>query len=163
MSIEQHIEDLIAPTLLNRGFRVVRVQLQGLKAKTLQVMIESIEGQDITLDDCAQVSRAISVILDVDDPIHESYTLEVSSPGLDRPLVKMSDFERYAGSRIKVELMTPYEGRLRFQGILQGVQKELIKIELDLEKKVAELPFSDIKKAKLIPDYEISQAKVRKK
>lgn len=155
MSIEQRIESIITSALLDKGFRVVRVQLQGSKGKTLQIMIESLDGTEITVDDCATVSRTVSVLLDVDDPIHESYTLEVSSPGMDRPLVKKDDFKRFAGSMVKIELYEPYEGRLRFQGLLQGIDAEIVKIELDPEKKVAEFGLSDIKKAKLIPDYSI--------
>jgi ribosome maturation factor RimP len=102
-------------------------------------------------------------LLDIDDPIHESYVLEISSPGMDRPLVKQDDFERFADSRIKLELKTSYEGQIRFQGLLKGIKDDMVKMELDPEKKVAEIAFSDIKKAKLIPDYDHTQVKVRKK
>lgn len=163
MDIEQRIEDMITPALLEKGFRVVRIQLQGSKGKNLQIMIERINDNGITVDDCALASRIISVLLDIDDPIHESYTLEVSSPGMDRPLVKKNDFERFADSMIKIELVTPYEGQLRFQGLLKGIEKDMVKIELEPEKKVAEIAFSDIKKAKLIPDYDNAQLKVRKR
>ncbi|HUX80196.1 MAG TPA: ribosome maturation factor RimP [Alphaproteobacteria bacterium] len=155
MSLEQRIDNIITPALLDRGFRVVRVQLQGSKRKNLQIMIERMDGVDITVDDCANVSRIISVLLDVDDPIHESYILEVSSPGLDRPLITKSDFSRFAGSMVKVELKTPYNGSRRFHGHLLGMEGDLVKIELDPQKEVAEFAFSDIQKAKLIPDYEI--------
>lgn len=158
MDLEQQIEKLIAPALLDKGFNVVRVQLQGSKTKTLQIMIEHIKDTNITVDDCALVSRTVSVLLDVDDPIHEHYILEISSPGLDRPLVKKSDFQRFAGSMIKVELKTPYEGSRRFRGLLLEVDGDLVKIELDPQKEVAEFAFSDIQKAKLIPDYEISRS-----
>jgi ribosome maturation factor RimP len=154
MSLEQHIDDLITPALLDRGFRVVRVQLQGSKRKTLQIMIEREDGVNITVDDCANVSRTVSVVLDVDDPIHEPYILEVSSPGLDRPLITKSDFKRFAGSKVKVELKAHYNGSRRFQGHLLGVEGDLVKIELDPQKEVAEFAYSDIQKAKLIPDYE---------
>jgi ribosome maturation factor RimP len=163
MTLEQRIEDIITSALLEKGFRVVRVQLQGAKAKTLQVMIERLDGVGITIDDCAFTSRIISVLLDVEDPIHESYTLEVSSPGLDRPLVKQEDFERFAEERIKIELVTPYEGQLRFQGLLKGINKDMVKIELGPEKRVTEIAFSDIKKAKLIPHDDNAQLKVRKR
>ena len=163
MSIEKRIENIIAPALLERGFRVVRVQLQGSKGKTLQIMIERLEDINLTVDDCALASHTISVLLDVDDPIHESYILEISSPGMDRPLVKKDDFERFVGSNVKIELNTLYEGQLRFQGLLKGVEADNIKIELDAEKKVAKFALSDIKKAKLIPDYDNTQVKVRKK
>lgn len=163
MNIEQRIEDMITPALLEKGFNVVRIQLQGSKGKNLQIMIERLNDNAITVDDCALASRIISVLLDIDDPIHESYTLEVSSPGMDRPLVKKDDFERFAGSKIKIELVTPYEGQLRFQGLLKGIENDMVKIELEPEKKVAEIAFSDIKKAKLSPDYDNAQLKVRKR
>jgi len=158
MDLGQRIEDTIAPALLNRGFRVVRVQLQGSKRKTLQIMIERMDDVNITVDDCALVSRTVSVLLDVDDSIHEPYILEVSSPGLDRPLITKNDFKRFSGSTVKVELKTPHDGSRRFQGLLLGVEGELVKIELDPQKEVAEFAFSDIQKAKLIPDYEISRS-----
>lgn len=163
MNIEQRIESVITPALFDRGFRVVRVQLQGAKGKTLQIMIERLDESSVTVDDCALASRTISVFLDIDDPIHEPYTLEVSSPGMDRPLVKKDDFERFAGSKIKIELNVLYEGQQRFQGILKGIEENTVKIEFDPENRVAEIAFSDIKKAKLIPDYDNTQAKVRKK
>jgi ribosome maturation factor RimP len=160
MTIEQQIENIITPALEEKGFGVVRIQLQGSKRKTLQIMIERHDDANITVDDCAEVTHIASALLDVDDPIHESYILEVSSPGLDRPLVKMRDFEKFAGSAIKIELKTPYEGSRRFQGILQGIEKDLVKIELTSSEKdgkinIAEFAFSDIQKAKLIPDYNV--------
>ena len=158
MSLEQRINDIITPTLLDKGFRVVRTQLQGAKRKTLQIMIERIDGINVTVDDCALASRAASVLLDVDDPIHDPYVLEVSSTGLDRPLVAKNDFERFAGSKIKLELYTPYKGSRRFQGLLLGIVGDLVKIELDPQKEVAEFAFSDIQKAKLIPDYKTSSS-----
>lgn len=158
MILEQHIENIITAPLLDKGLKVVRVQFQGTKRKTLQVMIEGVDGINITVDDCARASHIISVLLDVDDSIHESYILEVSSPGLDRPLIKVSDFERFAGSMIKVELKMPYEGSRRFRGLLLGIEREIVKIELDPQKNVAEFAFSDIQKAKLIPDYKISRS-----
>lgn len=158
MILEEHIENIITAPLLDKGLRVVRVQFQGTQRKTLQVMIESVDSTNITVDDCARASDIISVLLDVDDSIHESYILEVSSPGLDRPLTKINDFERFAGSMVKIELKTPHEGSRRFRGLLLGIENEIIKIELDLQKNVAEFTFSDIQKAKLIPDYKISRS-----
>ncbi len=154
MTTEQRIYDIITPTLLERGFRVVRVQVQGGGRKTLQIMIERLDDINIIVDDCANVSRAVSVLLDLDDPIHEPYILEVSSPGLDRPLVQKDDFERFAGSLIKLELKMPYEGSRRFRGILLGIEGDVVKIELEAQKEVAEFAYSDIQKARLIPDYE---------
>lgn len=154
MNIEPRIDEIITPALLHKGFRVVRIQLQGSKRKTLQIMIERIDGGNISVDDCALVSQTVSVLLDVEDPIHESYILEVTSPGLDRPLITQSDFQRFAGSRVKIELKTPHEGSRRFQGLLLGVEGDLVQIELQPQNEVAEFTLSDIQKAKLIPDYE---------
>jgi len=163
MNLEQHIENIITPSLLDRGFRVVRVQLQGSKRKTLQIMIERLDETKITVDDCALASHAISILLDVEDPIHESYTLEVSSPGIDRPLIKKEDFERFSGSTVKVELKIPHDGQLRFQGVLKSIENDRIKVEYDPEKKVADIALSDIKKAKLIPNYDNAKLKVKKR
>ena len=158
MSIESHIEEIITSPLLDRGFRVVRVQLQGLKRKTLQVMIERKDEVGLTVDHCASASHMISVLLEVDDPLQESYVLEVSSPGLDRPLITKNDFERFTGSIVKIELKMPYEGSRRFRGLLLGVEGDHIKIELDSQKEVADFAFSDIQKAKIIPEYEMSRS-----
>ncbi|MBY0502234.1 MAG: ribosome maturation factor RimP [Alphaproteobacteria bacterium] len=158
MNLEQRIEEIIIPSLLTRGYRVVRVQLQGSKRKTLQIMIERTDGVGITVDDCALASHAISILLEVDNPIHEPYVLEVSSPGLDRPLITKSDFERFEGSMVKIELNTPREGTRRFRGLLLGIEGDLIKIEIESQKEVAEIALSDIQRAKLIPEYETSRS-----
>lgn len=154
MTIEQHIEDIISPALLHKGYRVVRIQLQGAKRKTLQIMIERTDEENVSVDDCAIVSQTASVLLDVEDPIHESYILEVTSPGLDRPLIKKEDFERFAGSKVKIELKTPHEGSRRFQGLLLGVEEDQIQVELEPQNEIVKFDLLDIKKAKLIPDYE---------
>lgn len=158
MNLEQRIEEIISPTLHTRGYRVVRVQLQGSKRKTLQVMVERTDETGITVDDCALASHAISVLLEVDEPIHESYVLEVSSPGLDRPLITKRDFERFTGSMIRIELNTPREGTRRFRGLLLGIEGDLIKIEVESQKEVAEFALSDIQRAKLIPEYNTSRS-----
>lgn len=163
MTTEQRIADIITPTLLERGYTVVRVQFQGGAKKVLQIMIERMDGVNITVDDCADVSRAVSVLLDLDDPIHDHYILEVSSPGLDRPLVQKADFERFAGSVIKLELKTPVEGSRRFKGLLLGIEGDRVKIELETQKEVAEFTYSDIQKARLIPDYETRKSELRKR
>ncbi len=156
MSIAQHIEEIITPALLDKGFGVVRVQLSGTTRKTLQIMIEHQDDTAISMADCTNVSHTVSALLDVDDPIHESYVLEVSSPGLDRPLVKRQDFEKYQGSMIKIELKTPYKGSRRYMGMLQGIEGDSVKIDLATSEKeekheIVAFSFSDVLKAKLIP------------
>ncbi len=150
-SFADTIEQIIGPALEEMGFSIVRVLMGGSKRKRLQVMIERKDGTNITLDDCADASRAISVLLDVEDPIEGNYMLEVSSPGLDRPLVKLNDFVRFQGHEIQLELHNLLEGRKRFQGHLTQVDGDII--TLTYEGKVATIPFSDILKAKLVPDF----------
>lgn len=159
MSIVNRIEGIIAPVLLEKGYEVVHVELQGAKRKTLQIMIERRDGQAISTDDCVVASHIVSMLLDVEDPISESYVLEMSSAGLDRPLKKKQDFEKFVGETIKVELKTPYQGARRLQGVLQGIKDDIIRIDLSSSPQnnnfgVAELAFSDIQRAKIIPNYE---------
>ena len=159
MNLEERIEDIIAPALLEKGFGIVRLQLQGSNRKTLQIMIERLDEANISIDDCVSVSHLASALLDVEDPIPGSYTLEVGSAGLDRPLVKLSDFERFAGSNVRIDLTSPFEGMRRFRGTLLGVAEGKVKIQYSSPHEagkfdVAELAFSDIQKAKIIPDDE---------
>lgn len=158
MNIEQRISEMISPALQKKGFEVVRILIQGSKRKTLQIMIETLDGRNITVEDCSNVSRIVSILLEVDDPIHEPYILEISSPGLDRPLVKLKDYERFLGSMVKIELKAPYEGSRRFQGKLLGIEGDQVKLELDPKNEIGSFAFSDIKKAKLVPDYEIAKS-----
>ena len=100
----QAVEKLIAPTLNDLGFAVVQVKMIGSTRPTLQIMAERHDDTAMTVEDCAAISRAVSAVLDVEDPISGAYTLEVSSPGLDRPLVRQGDFEKYSGLEVKIEL-----------------------------------------------------------
>jgi ribosome maturation factor RimP len=109
------------PVLVDLGYRLVRVKILGLDGCTVQIMAERPDGT-MTVDDCEAVSRALSPVLDVADPIERAYRLEISSPGMDRPLVRRSDFERHAGHRLKVELAIAMAGQRRFRGVLLGVE-----------------------------------------
>ncbi|MBI1985094.1 MAG: ribosome maturation factor RimP, partial [Rhodospirillales bacterium] len=111
-------------------------------------MVEHKNGRAITVDDCAQVSRAISAILDVEDPIKSAYTLEVSSPGIDRPLVRIGDFQRFRGFQARIETNRPIDGRRRFKGRLLGVEGNRVRIEV--EGGEVTLPHPDIQRAKLV-------------
>ncbi|MGY9054689.1 MAG: ribosome maturation factor RimP [Alphaproteobacteria bacterium] len=115
------IEEMVAPQIESLGLALVRVKLFGGRRQVLQVMIERADGSDVNVDDCAAASRAISPMFDVHDPIDGEYQLEVSSPGIDRPLTRPADFERYAGFVVKVELEEPIDGRRRFRGNLLGL------------------------------------------
>lgn len=112
------------------GYSIVRVQMQGMKRKILQVMIERLDELPITLDDCATVSRAISVHLSVEDPVPGEYNLEISSPGLERPLVKEKDYKRFLGHEIMVRTILPVENRKNFQGFLENAFDDSISIHL---------------------------------
>ena len=113
------VVQIVEPVIEDLGFRLVRVQVSGSGSPVVQIMAERADG-NISVDDCALISRAISPVLDVEDPIAGHYTLEVSSPGIDRPLVRPSDFERWAGHVAKIELTEPLAGRRRFKGTLEG-------------------------------------------
>jgi len=142
------VEGLIGPSLADMGYEIVRVQFSGDRRAKLQVMVERTDGKGMTVDDCAGVSRAVEAILDVADPIAGAYNLEVSSPGIDRPLTRLQDFDRFAGFDARVEMRMPVEGRRRFRGRLLGRDGELVRLVTD-SGEVA-LPFSDLAKAKLV-------------
>ena len=118
------------PVLGGIGYRLVRVKISGLDGCTVQIMAERPDGT-MTVEDCEAVSRTLSPVLDVADPIDRAYRLEVSSPGMDRPLVRRSDFERFTGHRLKVEMAVAIDGRRRFRGLLLGVEGEAARIRRD--------------------------------
>jgi ribosome maturation factor RimP len=120
-AIDRRVAGIVTPVVEGLGFEVVRVRLMGGKRSTLQIMAERPEG-GIEVEDCAKISRAVSAILDVEDPISGEYTLEVSSPGIDRPLTRLKDFERYDGYAVRVETTELIDGRRRFKGALEGVE-----------------------------------------
>ena len=148
MQLTERIEELITPTVEGMGFAVVRVQLSGKQQVRLQVMAERQDEQAMIVDDCADLSRAISAVLDVEDPISGSYTLEVSSPGIDRPLVKLRDFERFVGLEARVETAVPVDGRKRFRGRLLAVEDGTVRVAVEGTEYA--LPFADIARAKLV-------------
>lgn len=154
----QRIEELISPSLAAMGYELVRAQLSGRERPVLQVMIERADRGPLTVDACAEVSRAVSAILDVEDPIRGSYRLEVSSPGIDRPLVRLSDYDRFAGHVAKVELAAPRDGRRRFRGRLLGTDDGHVRLVEDESKEPVELPFEAIRSAKLVLTDELIAA-----
>ncbi len=153
MTTVRELQSLIEPVAQALGYSLVRVRLTASHRPVLQVMAERADGL-MEVDDCARLSRAISALFDEVDPIESEYALEVSSPGIDRPLTRRRDFEAYAGHEARLELKAPLEGRKRIKGVLKGLRGEdvLIETTIDAEQKPAVLPvpYSLIGDAKLV-------------
>lgn len=157
MSITQRIEEIIAPTVESMGFEVVRIRMTGGDhAPIVQIMLDRQQGGGISIDECAKVSRQISVVLDVEEVLSGRYNLEVSSPGIDRPLVRLGDYVRYVGHEAKLEMAMPLNDRKRFRGIIEAVEGELVRMKCDGE--LFDLPFTDISTAKLMLTDELIAA-----
>ena len=150
------VERLIGPAVEAMGYEIVRVQLSGGDRLRLQIMAERRADGTMNVDDCAEVSRAVAAILDVEDPIDSAYTLEVSSPGIDRPLTRLADFDRFAGFEVRVETALPIDGRRRFRGRLLGTRDG--GVAMICEEAEVLLPFADIQKAKLVLTDELIAA-----
>ena len=147
---------LVEPALNAQGYDLVRVKLGGGDDLRLQIMAERADRTEMTVEDCAAISRNISSLLDAEDPIPEAYTLEVSSPGIDRPLVRMEDYDRFSGFDAHVESRVAVVDRKKFSGILRGTEGGDILIDVDGE--IYEVPFADIHRAKLILTDELIAA-----
>jgi ribosome maturation factor RimP len=165
--VAARVATICAPILLELGFRVVRVRVSANAGCTVQVMAERPDGS-MSIEECETASRALSPVLDAADPIDRAYQLEISSPGLDRPLVRRSDFERHAGELVKIELETPHQGRRRFRGILVGVEGAGARVRIGETKDGATaesefvLPFDDMSDAKLVLTDELIAAALRR-
>lgn len=148
---DQGLLELLDPVAEAAGYEIVRLRLMGGEhARRLQIMAERPSDGDMNVEDCARLSRAISEIMDAADPIAGEYTLEVSSPGVDRPLTRLKDFAVYEGYEARLELDRVAEGRKRFKGVLAGVEDDAVAIDLEGEEETAIIPFSWIVEAKLI-------------
>ena len=161
MDLVKTVIKTIEPALTDMGYELVRVCVQGGSVQTLQIMAERIDRKERSLDDCTQISQTASALLDVADPFPDKWVLEVSSPGIDRPLVKLADYERFVGQNAKIELDEEIDGRRRFKGVIKGVQDQ--NVLLNFEGVELRLPFSQIQHAKLILPEEIFNLKERKK
>jgi ribosome maturation factor RimP len=143
--------ELLDPVAEAAGYEIVRLRLMGGEhARRLQIMAERPQDGDMNVEDCARLSRAISEIMDAADPIAGEYTLEVSSPGVDRPLTRLKDFETFEGYEARIELDRMAEGRKRFKGVLAGVEDGAVAIDLEGEEETALVPFAWIVEAKLV-------------
>jgi len=147
--LEARVLSLIAPAILAMGYEIVRIRLTGKERPTLQVMADRADEAPIGVDDCEAISHAVSAILDVEDPIRSAYTLEVSSPGIDRPLTRAKDWARWAGHTARVELAVPLEGRKRFTGLVLGLEGRAAKLRLEDGAEVA-LPLDGVRSARLV-------------
>ena len=142
------LEPIIEPVVETAGYRLVRLRLMGGKTKTLQIMAERPDGH-MDVEDCARLSRALSEFLDREDPLEGEYVLEVSSPGIDRPLTRLTDFSRWSGHEAKLELSAPdATGRKRFKGMLLGLDGN--DVVVDVEGQRLKFPFRSIGEAKLV-------------
>lgn len=158
--LEERIAEIISPSVSGLGLELVRVRMMGGDRQTLQVMAERPDGT-MDVGTCATLSRDISAVMDVDDPIREAYRLEVSSPGIDRPLTRLSDFAAFTGHRAKIELKRGINGQKRWQGVLVSAD-ESGKIELSLDKgDVLEVAFVDLASARLVLTDELIKASER--
>jgi ribosome maturation factor RimP len=160
--VAARVAAIVEPVLADLGFRLVRVTVSGLDGCTVQIMAERPDGA-MAIEECEVVSRALSPVLDVADPIDRAYRLEISSPGLDRPLVRGSDFERHAGATAKIELASPVEGRRRFRGTLIGVAGETVRLRIaDSPDGEVLLKFDDMADAKLVLTEDLIAAALRR-
>jgi ribosome maturation factor RimP len=148
--------ELLDPVAESVGYAIVRLRLMGgTERRTLQIMAERPSDGDMNVDDCARLSRAAAQVLEDADPINGEYVLEVSSPGIDRPLTRLEDFDHYQGYEAKLELDRLAEGRRRFRGVLAGVEGDQVGIDLEGEAETALIPFAWITDAKLVLNDEL--------
>ncbi len=162
--LEARIARIVEPVIEGLGYRLVRVKLSAMNGTTLQIMAERPDGS-MTVDDCEVLSRDVSPALDVEDPIDRAYNLEMSSPGIDRPLVRRSDFEQWGGHLARIELEQMLNGRKRFRGKLAGVEGDEVRIALDSAKDGephALVPLSAIAEAKLVLTDDLIEESLRR-
>ena len=131
-TITEKINDLISPALADVGLWVVNVRFTGGDDKILQIMVDRLDGTPVDVNDCENASHSISAILDVEDPVESAYNLEVSTPGIDRPLVRSQDWKKFVGFEVKIELKTPTEtARRRYRGIIERIDNDVITLVVD--------------------------------
>ncbi|MBC57040.1 MAG: ribosome maturation factor RimP [Confluentimicrobium sp.] len=159
-AIDRRLAEILQPVIEGLGFELVRIRLMGGKTHTLQIMAERPEG-GIEVDDCAEISTAVSAVMDVEDPIDENYVLEVSSPGIDRPLTRLKDFDTWEGYEAKLETSEMIDGRRRFKGELRGTEGDEVLIEI--EEGTIGLKFDWLSDAKLVLTDELIREMLRQR
>lgn len=148
--LEQKLADMFSPVIESMGYELIAVEITSSGGTVLRVYIDSPDG--ITVDDCADVSYQLSGLLDVEDPLRGKYTLEVSSPGLDRPLATLDHFRQFLGSKVKIRCLEPILGRKRFTGLLDDIEGDTLIVSVDNE--VYEIPFDLVEKANLVAEFD---------
>jgi ribosome maturation factor RimP len=163
-AIDRRLAEIVSPTIEGMGFELVRIRLMGGRTPTLQIMADRPEG-GIVVDECARISTAVSAVLDVEDPIEENYVLEVSSPGIDRPLTRLKDFDAWADYEARLETNELIDGRRRFKGLLRGTEGDEVLIEIVEGKETLTigLKFEWLSDAKLILTNELIAEMLRQK
>lgn len=149
LGLEARVADIVAPSIADLGYELVRVAILGRERPTVQIMADRADGALITVEDCEAISRQVGAVLDVEDPIPGNWTLEVSSAGIDRPLTRRKDWNRFAGHLARAEVNVPVDGRKRFSGTVLGADETHAKMRLDDGIEVA-IPLADIRRAKLL-------------
>jgi ribosome maturation factor RimP len=161
--LSARVASIAEPVIEQLGYRLVRVKVSSAEGCTVQIMAERPDGT-MVVEDCETISRALSPVFDLADPVDRAYRLEISSPGIDRPLVRKSDFDRYAGHLVKIETEIPIDGRKRFRGLLIGTEGEAAKLRHDEAGEEAEvlLPIAEISEAKLVLTDELVRQALRR-
>ncbi len=162
---EKHLYELIAPVVEAEGLEIVRLQLGHQKRSVLQIMIERMDKPGVTVGDCQKVSRMVSRLLDVEDPLPDAYILEVSSPGLDRPLTKIEHFKTFIGEKVHLKTLSSYDGQSSFRGKLIAIEENqdiVLSGNVNGEDVELHIPFQDIDAARIIPEEQQTQPKNKK-
>jgi ribosome maturation factor RimP len=163
--IAARVAAIVEPVIGDLGFDLVRVRVTGANGGTVQIMAERPDGT-MSVEDCETVSRAISPVLDLEDPLPQAYYLEISSPGIDRPLVRASDFDRWTGYDAKIEMAVPLNGRKRFRGFIRGTEGGEVLVELpdakEPEERLARLPMHEIGEARLVLTDDLIRESLRR-
>ncbi|MDW4498029.1 ribosome maturation factor RimP [Sulfitobacter sp. D35] len=159
-AMDRRLAEIVTPVIEDLGFELVRIRLMSGKTTTLQIMADKPEG-GIEVDDCAMISQAVSAVLDVEDPILDEYTLEVSSPGIDRPLTRLKDFEAFEGYEAKLETAETIDGRRRFKGELAGVEGD--EVLINVTEGTIGLRFEWLSEAKLVLTDELIKEMLRQR
>ncbi|HSU04013.1 MAG TPA: ribosome maturation factor RimP [Acetobacteraceae bacterium] len=147
--LEARLAAIVTPTLEDMGYELVRVALIGRDRPTVQIMADRTDGEQMSVEDCETISRALGAVIDVADPLPGAWTLEISSAGIDRPLTRVKDWNRFAGHLARAETAEPINGRKRFSGVILGADDSAARLRLDDGTEVA-LPMDDIRRAKLV-------------